>query len=138
MIERGIETEILPYCLEHDIGVIIYSPLQSGLLSGAMTAERVATLPKNDWRASKSPDFQEPNLTRNLQLVEFLREVGKKHGRSPAELAIAWTLRHPAVTGAIVGGRRPSQVDGFVGAMKFRLTEAEIAEVEAHLPPPPG
>jgi aryl-alcohol dehydrogenase-like predicted oxidoreductase len=133
MIERGIETEVLPYCLEHDIGVIIYSPLQSGLLSGAMTRERIASLPKNDWRASKSPDFQEPNLTRNMELVEFLREVGERCDRSPAEVAISWTLRHPAVTGAIVGGRRPLQVDGFIGAMEFRLTDAEINEIDSHL-----
>jgi aryl-alcohol dehydrogenase-like predicted oxidoreductase len=134
MIARGIEAEILPYCLKHNIGVIIYSPLQSGLLSGAMTRERIASLPRNDWRASKSPDFQEPNLTRNLELVEFLREVGERYERSPAEVAISWTLRHPAVTGAIVGGRRPSQVNGFIGAMEFRLTDAGMAEIEAHLP----
>jgi aryl-alcohol dehydrogenase-like predicted oxidoreductase len=134
MIMRSVEEEILPYCQEHNIGVIIYSPMQSGLLSGTMTRERIASLPRNDWRASKSPEFQEPNLTRNLELVEFLRGVGERHGRSPGEVAIAWTLRHPAVTGAIVGGRRPSQVDGFLGAMEFRLTPAEIAEIEGHLP----
>jgi aryl-alcohol dehydrogenase-like predicted oxidoreductase len=133
MIERNIEAEILPYCLEHDIGVIVYSPLQSGLLSGSMTKERVASLPKNDWRASKSPEFQEPKLSRNLELVEFLRELGKINSRSPAEIAIAWTLRHPAVTGAIVGGRRPSHVEGFIGALEFRLTDTEIAEIEKHL-----
>jgi aryl-alcohol dehydrogenase-like predicted oxidoreductase len=134
MIMRCVEDEILPYCREHKIGVIIYSPMQSGLLSGKMTRERIASLPQNDWRASKSPEFQEPNLTRNLELVDFLRGVGERHGRSPAEVAIAWTLRHPAVTGAIVGGRRPSQVDGFLGAMEYRLTPAEIAELDEHLP----
>jgi aryl-alcohol dehydrogenase-like predicted oxidoreductase len=134
MIMRGIEDEILPYCQEHSIGVIIYSPLQSGLLSGAMTRARIASLPKNDWRASKSPEFQEPNLSRNLKLVEFIKDIGKRHGRPPAEVAIAWTLHHPAVTSAIVGARRPSQVDGFIGAMEFRLNEAEMAEIDEHLP----
>jgi aryl-alcohol dehydrogenase-like predicted oxidoreductase len=134
MIRRGIEADILPYCQKHNIGVIIYSPLQSGLLSGAMTRERITSLPVNDWRSSKSPEFQEPNLTRNLQLVEFIRDIGERSGRSPTEIALAWTLRHPAVTGAIVGGRRPSQVDGFIGAMEYRLSEAEVAEIAEHLP----
>jgi aryl-alcohol dehydrogenase-like predicted oxidoreductase len=134
MVRRGIEADILPYCQKHNIGVIVYSPLQSGLLSGAMTRERLAFLPGNDWRSSKSPEFQEPNLTRNLELVEIVRDIGQRSGRSPAEIAIAWTLRHPAVTGAIVGGRRPSQVDGFIGAMEYRLSEAEVGEIAEHLP----
>jgi aryl-alcohol dehydrogenase-like predicted oxidoreductase len=134
MITRGVEDEILPYCQEHNIGVIIYSPMQSGLLSGTMTRERIASLPQNDWRASKSLEFQEPNLTKNLGLVEFIGAIGERHRRTPGEVAIAWTLRHPAVTGAIVGGRRPSQVDGFIGAMEFRLGPAEIAEIAGHLP----
>jgi aryl-alcohol dehydrogenase-like predicted oxidoreductase len=133
MLMRDIEDEILPYCEQHNIGVIVYSPLQSGLLSGAMTRERVASLPKNDWRSSKSADFQEPALTQNLKLVEFIREIGNRHGRSPAEVAIAWTLKHPAVTGAIVGGRRPAQVDGFVGSIKFRLSEEALAEIAEYL-----
>jgi len=128
MVARGIETEILPYCEKHNIGVIVYSPMQSGLLTGAMTRERIAAMPEDDWR-KRSPDFQEPRLTRNLQLVEKLRAIGTRHGRSPAEVAIAWTLRHPAVTAAIVGVRRPSQVDGIMGAADFRLSQPEFEEI---------
>jgi aryl-alcohol dehydrogenase-like predicted oxidoreductase len=128
ILARGIEPTILPYCQTHNIGVIVYSPMQSGLLSGTMTRERIASFPEDDWR-KRNPDFQEPKLSRNLQLVERLREIGKRHGRSPAEVAIAWTLRHPAVTAAIVGARRPSQVDGFAGAADFRLTPEEIEEI---------
>jgi len=134
MIVRDIESEILPYCQEHDIGVIVYSPMQCGLLSGSMTRERIASLPKDDWRASKALEFREPNLTRNLELAELLRGIGNRHGLSAGEVAIAWTLRQPSVTGAIVGGRRPAQVDGFIGAMELRLSEEEIAEIASRLP----
>ena len=130
MLTRGIEAEVLPYCQAHDIGVIVYSPMASGLLSGTMTRERIAAFPGDDWRR-RHPEFQEPKLARNLQLVEQLRAVGRRHGRSPGEVAIAWTLRHPAVTAAIVGARRPSQVDGFIGAATFRLSADEIEEIEA-------
>jgi aryl-alcohol dehydrogenase-like predicted oxidoreductase len=99
-----------------------------------MTRERIASLPKNDWRASKSEDFREPRLTRNLQLARFLARIGERHGRTAGEVAVAWTLRRPEVTGAIVGGRRPEQVDGFIGAMEFRLSEEELAEIAAQLP----
>jgi aryl-alcohol dehydrogenase-like predicted oxidoreductase len=128
ILTRGIEAEILPYCARHDIGVIAYSPMQSGLLTGAMTRERIASLPEDDWRR-KSPDFQEPKLTPNLRLVERLRAIGARHGRSPAEVAIAWVLKHPAVTGAIVGARRPQQVDGILGAIELRLSQSEIDEI---------
>ncbi|MBN1568240.1 MAG: aldo/keto reductase [Acidobacteria bacterium] len=128
ILSRGIEPEILPYCALHNIGVIAYSPMQSGLLSGTMTRERIAALPQDDWRR-RNPDFQEPRLTRNLQLVEKLRVIGLKHGCSAAEVAIAWVLRYPAVTAAIVGARRPSQVDGFIGAGNLRLSPEEIAEI---------
>ncbi|UCC49410.1 MAG: aldo/keto reductase, partial [Gemmatimonadota bacterium] len=134
MLMRQIEDEILPFCLQRNIGVIAYSPMHNGLLSGRMTCERVAALPNTDWRVNFNPAFREPHLSRNLELVEFLREIGERHGRSVAEVAIAWTLRHPAVTGAIVGARRAEQVDGFVGAKDFRLSESEIAEIEARLP----
>jgi aryl-alcohol dehydrogenase-like predicted oxidoreductase len=133
MLRRGIEAEILPYCAAHGIGVLAYSPMQAGLLTGAMTRERVAGFPKDDWRR-RSAEFQEPKLTRNLELVERLRAIGARHGRSPAEVAIAWTLRLPALTAAIVGARRPSQVDGFIAAGEFRLDEAEIEEIECSLP----
>ena len=129
MLNRGVEEEILPYCGENDIGVIVYSPMRSGLLTGKMTPERVQNMPSDDWRRG-ADDFQEPKLSRNLELVEKLREIGERHGRSPAEVAIAWTLRHPAVTAAIVGGRRPNQVDGTIGAAEFRLSEDEIEEIE--------
>jgi aryl-alcohol dehydrogenase-like predicted oxidoreductase len=128
MLSRGVEGEILPYCSSHGIGVIVYSPMQSGMLTGAMTRERIASMPADDWR-KRNPDFQEPKLTRNLQLVERLRAIGARYKRSPAEVAIAWTLRHPAVTAAIVGVRRPSQVDEIIGAADFRLSPEEIAEI---------
>jgi aryl-alcohol dehydrogenase-like predicted oxidoreductase len=132
MLKREAEADILPYCQENDIGVIVYSPMRSGLLTGKMTPERVRNLPSDDWRRN-NPDFQEPRLSKNLELVELLRAVGEVHGRSPAEVAIAWTLRHPAVTAAIVGGRRPDQVDGVIGAAEFRLSGDEIEEIETAL-----
>ena len=109
--------------------MIVYSPMASGLLTGAMTRERLAALAKTDWR-TRNEQFKEPKLSENLKLVERLRAVGARHGRSPGETAIAWTLRHPAVTGAIVGARNSKQVDGIIGATDFRLTSSEIAEVE--------
>jgi aryl-alcohol dehydrogenase-like predicted oxidoreductase len=135
MLNRDVEEEILPYCGENDIGVIVYSPMRSGLLTGKMTPERVQNMPSDDWRRS-ADDFQEPKLFKNLELVEKLREIGERHGRSPAEVAIAWTLRHPAVTAAIVGGRRPDQVDGTIEAAEFRLSEDEIEEIETAIPSP--
>ncbi|MDQ2695615.1 MAG: aldo/keto reductase [Pseudomonadota bacterium] len=132
LLNRGIEAQILPFCQANDIGVIVYSPMASGLLTGAMTRERIHRLAQDDWRRN-NPEFQEPRLSRNLKLVERLRQVGQRHGRAPGEVAIAWTLRQPAVTGAIVGARRPDQVEGFVAAAEFRLSEADIAEIEAGL-----
>jgi aryl-alcohol dehydrogenase-like predicted oxidoreductase len=132
MLKRGIEDEILPYCQEKDIGVIAYSPMRSGLLTGKMSPERVANLPADDWRRNSS-DFQEPRLSRNLELVSLLEEIGVEHGRSPGEVAIAWTLRHQAVTAAIVGGRRPDQVDGIIGAAELRLSEDELDRIQSFL-----
>ena len=132
MLSREIEDEILPFCQEHNIAVIVYSPMKSGLLTGKMTHERAQSLPEDDWR-SRATAFQEPQLSRNLELVELLREIGNRHGVSPAEVAIAWTLSHPAVTGAIVGARRPDQVDGVVGAADLKLTGDELDEIEAFL-----
>ena len=129
LVKRDVETDILPYCKQHDIGVIVYAPMQSGLLTGAMTKEGAASLPSNDWR-SKNAEFREPKLTENLALVERLRAIGARHGRSPGETAIAWTLHNPAVTAAIVGSRSAEQVDGTIGAPSFRLSAAEIAEIE--------
>jgi aryl-alcohol dehydrogenase-like predicted oxidoreductase len=136
LLAREVEKEILPYCAEQNIGVIVYSPMRSGLLSGAMTRERAGALPDNDWRRG-DPDFQEPRLSRHLQLVELLRSIGKRDGRTPGEVAIAWTLRHPAVTAAIVGLRYPEQVTGIIGAAEFRLTSQEIGEIENFFNPGP-
>jgi aryl-alcohol dehydrogenase-like predicted oxidoreductase len=128
IISRGIETGILQYCERHNIGVIVYSPMQCGLLAGSMTRERIASMPEDDWRR-RNPDFQEPKLTRNLELVERLRAISARHRRSPGEVAIAWTLRRAEVTGAIVGARRPSQVDGILGGADLVLTPEEIEEI---------
>jgi len=129
LIDRSIEKEILPFCQQHNIAVIVYSPMQSGLLTGQMTRERIASLPDNDWR-KQDKEFQEPRLSRNLALVEKLREIAQLYQRTPAEAAIAWTLQNPAVTGAIVGARNPQQVDTIVGAAEFRLNELELGEIE--------
>ncbi len=134
MLMRQIEDEILPYCEEHNIGTIAYSPMHNGMLSGSMTRERVDALPESDWRMQVNPAFREPHLSRSLEVAELLKDIGSRHGRSAGEVAIAWTLRHPAVTGAIVGARNAGQVDGFAGALGFRLSESEIAEIDAILP----
>lgn len=130
LIRREVEAEVLPYARAHNIGVIGYSPMGSGMLTGAMTRERVANLPEDDWRR-RSPQFQEPLLTRNLALAEKLKEIAARHGRQAGEAAIAWTLANPAVAGAIVGIRNAEQVAGVIGAMEFRLTPEELAEIEA-------
>lgn len=129
LIRREIEPEILPYCREQGIGVIVYSPMASGLLTGAMTRERAASLPDDDWR-KRDADFQEPALSRNLALVERLHAVGARQGRSPGEVAIAWTLRNPAVTAAIVGARSAQQVEGVMGAAGLALRPEEVREIE--------
>jgi aryl-alcohol dehydrogenase-like predicted oxidoreductase len=131
-IRRDIEDEILPFCEAHNIGTIVYSPMQSGLLTGKMTRERVANFPDDDFR-KRSKYFQEPELTRNLTVANLFAQIGKRHGLTAGAAAIAWTLRHPAVTGAIVGARRPDQIDGIVGAGDFRLSDSELAEIEAAL-----
>ncbi|BAY73979.1 aldo/keto reductase [Nostoc linckia NIES-25] len=132
LVKPNVEKEILPFCKENNIGVIVYSPMQSGLLTGKMTPERVANFPDDDWRKNSS-EFQEPRLSRNLKLVEVLKNIGEQHGRSPGEVAIAWTLNNPAVTAAIVGGRNPQQVEGIIGAGDFRLNEQEIDEIQTFI-----
>jgi aryl-alcohol dehydrogenase-like predicted oxidoreductase len=132
LVHREIEEDILPYCLREGIGVIVYSPMASGLLTGAMTRERAAKLPKDDWRKGH-PDFTEPNLSRNLELVDRLREIAKRHNRSVGEVAIAWTLSNPAVTGAIVGARNARQADGVMRAGDLRLSDKEVNEIEEFL-----
>ena len=129
IIRRQIEAETLPYCEKQGIGVISYAPMASGLLTGAMTRERAATLPADDFR-SRNPEFREPRLSKNLELVERLRQVGARHGRTPGEVAIAWTLGHRAVTGAIVGARNAKQAEGVMRAGELKLTTQEIAEIE--------
>jgi len=125
-----VESEILPFSLHEGIGVIVYSPMASGLLTGAMTRERISRLPDDDWR-KHDPDFNEPQLSRHLTLVERLRAIGKRHNCSPGAVAVAWTLRHPAVTAAIVGARKPEQVDDMVAAAAIRLAESDLKEIES-------
>jgi aryl-alcohol dehydrogenase-like predicted oxidoreductase len=128
IIRPDIETEILPFCQQNNIGVIAYSPMQSGLLTGKMSAERIENLPEDDWR-KRNKYFQEPQLSRNLAIADLLKEIGSKHGRTAGEVAIAWTLRRSEVTAAIVGLRHPDQIDGVIGAMEFRLSDAEIQQI---------
>ena len=129
MISPEIEESILPYCGANNIGVLAYSPMKSGLLAGTMTRERVAAFPADDFRR-RTPNFQEPLLSRNLELAELLRAIGQRHGRTPGEVAIAWVLRRPEVTAAIVGMRSAKQVEGVIGAAGFRLSPQEIAEID--------
>lgn len=132
MIRRDIENEILPYAKANNVGVIVYSPMQSGLLTGKMTRTRIANMPDDDWRRNNK-EFQEPNLSKNLELADLLGEIGKRHGLTAGAAAVAWTLRNDAVTGAIVGARSPQQIDGTIGAGDFRLSSDECAEIEAKL-----
>jgi aryl-alcohol dehydrogenase-like predicted oxidoreductase len=129
MLRRAIEAEVLPFCQANNIGVINYSPMVSGLLTGAMTAERVAAFPADDWRR-KAAEFNEPKLTRNLRLVELLRAIGSEHGVSAGVVAVAWTLHNPAITAAIVGGRSAAQVDGLAPALDYRLTDPEFQRIQ--------
>ena len=128
-ISPEIEKETLPYCQQHGIGAIVYSPMKSGLLTGTMTKERVANFPQDDFR-KRAPAFQEPQLTRNLALADLMKAIGERHGVSAGVVAIAWALRHPAVTAAIVGMRSAEQARGVLGALEFRLSEEEAAEIE--------
>ena len=132
MLRPAVGESILPYCLEQGIGVINYSPMVSGLLTGRMTTERVAQMPADDWRR-KAVEFNEPRLSRNLRLVELLLEIGKPHGVEPGVVAVAWTLHNPAITAAIVGGRSPEQVKGLAPALGFRLHDEEYARINAFL-----
>jgi len=132
LVHREVEVKVLPYCLREGIGVIVYSPMASGLLTGAMTRERAANLPKDDWRKTH-PDFTEPMLSRNLVLVERLEEIARGHNRSTGEVAIAWTLHNPAVTGAIVGARNAHQAEGVMRAGELHLSDEEVTEIETLL-----
>jgi aryl-alcohol dehydrogenase-like predicted oxidoreductase len=130
LLHREVDDEILPFAAHKGIGVIAYSPMASGLLTGAMTRERIERLPADDWRRNNR-DFQEPLLSRNLRLVRLLKAIGAHHGRTPAEVAVAWVLHNRAVTGAIVGARKPGQITGVVGAAGLRLSPTELGEIEA-------
>jgi aryl-alcohol dehydrogenase-like predicted oxidoreductase len=128
LVRREVEQETLPYCRSEGLGVIVYWPMPSGLLTDAMTCARAASLPASDW-PSRDTEFH-PRLSKNLAPVERLREVGQHHGRSPGQVAIAWALQNPAVTGAIVGACSAKQVEGNVGAAQLHLTAEEMAEIE--------
>jgi aryl-alcohol dehydrogenase-like predicted oxidoreductase len=132
LLARDVEGSVLPYALNQKIGVIVYSPMASGMLTGAMTRERIASMPRDDWRKD-SANFQEPLLSRNLRLVETLRAVGERYNATPGEIAIAWTLRNPAVTGAIVGVRNAEQVSGIAGAADIQLSVKDVREIERGL-----
>ena len=130
MLRPAIEQEILPWCQANGVGVINYSPMVSGLLTGRMSAERVAAMPSDDWRR-KAVEFNEPRLSRNLRLVELLRGIGARYGVEPGVVAVAWTLHHPAITAAIVGGRSGEQVKGLAPALQFQLSDEEFASIGA-------
>ncbi len=140
MLNRAVEPEILPFCLKHNIGVINYAPMHSGLLTGAMTRERIANFPPNDFRR-RAKNYQEPFITRNLAVADLLKQIASRHNVSAGVIAIAWTLHHPAITAAIVGSRSAAQVEGTRAAATFRLAETEYAEINDFLaahPAPAG
>lgn len=132
LVHPDAEQQVLDFCKEQNIGVIVYSPMMSGLLTGTMSKERVAKMPDDDWR-KRNAEFQEPRLSRNLKLADLLTDIGYPHNVTAGVVAIAWTLRNPAVTGAIVGGRHPRQIDDIIQAAEFRLSESELGEIEKFL-----
>jgi len=129
ILRRQIEEATLPYCAKQGIGVIVYAPMFSGMLTGGMTRERAAALPPDDFR-SRNSEYKEPKLSKNLELVEKLKEIGARHGRGPGEVAIAWTLRNSVITGAIVGSRSAKQAEGVMRGGELRLSAREIDEIE--------
>jgi aryl-alcohol dehydrogenase-like predicted oxidoreductase len=131
-LDQSVEKELLPFCAANDIGVVVYSPMASGLLTGKFTRERIAALPADDVR-HKNGHFHDPELGPNLTLIDALRPIAARHGRTVGQLAIAWTLRRPELTAAIVGARRPGQVAEIGPAADWVLSEAEIAEIDALL-----
>jgi aryl-alcohol dehydrogenase-like predicted oxidoreductase len=132
MLNRAVEPAILPFCEQNDIGVINYAPMHSGLLTGAMTKDRVANFTSDDFRRN-AKNYQEPLLSRNLAVAGFLAGIGARHGVSAGVVAIAWTLHHPAITAAIVGGRSAKQVEGVLPAASFRLSQEEFSEIQSYL-----
>jgi len=132
MLNRAVEPAILPFCEQNHIGVINYAPMHSGLLTGAMTKDRVANFPSDDFRRN-AKNYQEPLLSRNLAVAGYLAEIGAKHGVSAGVVAIAWTLHHSAITAAIVGGRNAKQIEGVIPAETFRLSEEDFSEIQGYL-----
>jgi aryl-alcohol dehydrogenase-like predicted oxidoreductase len=130
MIRRDVGATEIPWCRAHGAGVIVYSPMQSGILTDGFSKERVAAMAADDWR-KRGPQFLEPNLTRNLALRDALRPIAGPHGVSVSAVAVAWTLAWPGVTGAIVGARSPEQVDGWIAAASLRLEPTDLAEIRA-------
>jgi aryl-alcohol dehydrogenase-like predicted oxidoreductase len=128
LIRRDSGGDVIPWADSHGTGVIVYSPMQSGILTDAFSAERVASMAETDWRR-RAPNFVEPALSRNLALRDALRPIADRHGTSVAAVAIDWALAWPGVTGAIVGARSPEQVDGWIDAGRIRLTDEDIAEI---------
>jgi aryl-alcohol dehydrogenase-like predicted oxidoreductase len=128
LIERDGESELLPFAEDEGIGVIVYSPMGSGLLTGAMSRERIERMPDDDWRKG-DPRFQEPQLSENLALVDRLKAVAERYDTVPGAVAVAWTLANQAVDGAIVGFRRPDQVDPLLAAASLELTAEDVAEI---------
>ncbi len=133
MLERDVEVELLPYCGTNGIGVVAYSPMQTGMLTGKYTKELVEALPEDDWRKEFSPHFNEPALSANLKLVDGLRPIAERYGKTVAQLAIAWVLRRPEVTAAIVGARRPAHIEETLRAGDWALSAEDIAEIETLL-----
>lgn len=132
LIRREVAEKDIPWCAQHKTGVICYSPMQSGLLTDSFSAERIANMPKDDWR-KRAEEFQQPKLNKNLSLRDALRPIAQRHGNSVSEVAVAWTLAWPGVTGAIVGARSPEQVDGWIRAAALQLTPTDLDEIAASL-----
>jgi aryl-alcohol dehydrogenase-like predicted oxidoreductase len=132
MLNRAVESTILPFCEKNNIGVINYAPMHSGLLTGAMSKQRVASFPSDDFRRN-AKNYQEPLLSRNLAVADFLGKIGRRHGVSAGVVAIAWTLHHSAITAAIVGGRNAKQVEGVIPAATFQLSGEEFSEIQDYL-----
>lgn len=133
MLERSVEAELLPFCAANNIGVVAYSPMQTGMLTGKYTRELIEQLPEDDWRKEFSPHFKEPALSANLKLIDGLRPIAERNGKTVAQLAIAWVLRRPELTSAIVGARRPAHIEETVVAGDWVLSPEDIAEIEALL-----
>jgi aryl-alcohol dehydrogenase-like predicted oxidoreductase len=130
LVSRQAADKLLPWCKNHNTGVICYSPMQSGILTDGFTSERVAKMAGDDWRR-RGPEFQEPALSRNLALRDALRPIAARYGASVSSIAVAWTLTWPGLSGAIVGARTPAQVDGWIQAATLQLTQEDLAEIAA-------